>query len=62
MKFKSSKCKVLEQSDVKNTPKKLHAEFILVTADKSANSNSDNVVQEMLYQILGEGTWYTYHK
>ena len=36
-KFKSPKCKVLNKPDVKDTPEKLHADFILVSADKTAN-------------------------
>ena len=36
--FKSSKCKVLEQPDVKDTLHKLHANYVLVPADKAANN------------------------
>ena len=36
-KFKSPKCKVLNQPDVKDTLEKLHANFVLVPADKAAN-------------------------
>ena len=37
-KFKSPKCKVLNQPDVKYTPEKLNAVFGLVPADKAANN------------------------
>ena len=36
--FKSSKCKVLDQPDVKDTLHKLHANYVLVPADKAANN------------------------
>ena len=36
--FKSPKCKVLAQSDVKDTLHKLHANYVLVPADKAANN------------------------
>ena len=36
--FKSPKCKVLEQPDVKDTLHKLHANYVLVHADKAANN------------------------
>ena len=36
--FKYPKCKVLDQSDVKNTLHKLHASFVLFLADKAANN------------------------
>ena len=36
--FKSSKCKVLDQPDVKDTLHKLHAIYVLVPADKAANN------------------------
>ena len=36
--FKSPKCKVLEQPDVKDTLHKLHANYVLVPADKAANN------------------------
>ena len=36
--FKSPKCKVLDQPDVKDTLHKLHANYILVPADKAANN------------------------
>ena len=35
--FKSPKCKVLNQPDVKDTPHKIHANHVLVPADKAAN-------------------------
>ena len=35
-KFKSPKCKAVNQPDVKDTPKKLHADVILVPTDKAA--------------------------
>ena len=35
--FKSPKCKVLDQPDVKDTLDKLHANYVLVPADKAAN-------------------------
>ena len=35
--FKSPKCKVLDQPDVKDTLHKLHANYVLVPADKAAN-------------------------
>ena len=34
--FKSPKCKVLDQPDVKDTLQKLHANYVLVPADKAA--------------------------
>ena len=37
-KFESPKCKVLNQPNVKGTPEKLHADFVLVPADKAANN------------------------
>ena len=36
--FKSPKCKVLDQPDVKDTIHKLHANYVLVPADKAANN------------------------
>ena len=36
--FKSPKCKVLDQTDVKDTLHKLHANYVLVHADKAANN------------------------
>ena len=36
--FKSPKCKVLDQPDVKNILHKLHADYVLVPADKAANN------------------------
>ena len=36
--FKSPKCKVLDQPDVKDTLHKLHANHVLVLADKAANN------------------------
>ena len=36
--FKSSKCKLLDQPDVKDTLYKLHANYVLVPADKAANN------------------------
>ena len=36
--FKSPKCKVLDQPDVKDTLHKLHANYLLVPADKAANN------------------------
>ena len=36
--FKSPKCKVLDQPDVKGTLHKLHANYVLVHADKAANN------------------------
>ena len=36
--FKSAKCKVLDQPDVKDTLHKLHANYALVPADKAANN------------------------
>ena len=36
--FKSPKCKVLNQPDVKDTLHKLHANYVLVLADKAANN------------------------
>ena len=36
--FKSPKCKVLDQSNVKDILQKLHANYILVPADKAANN------------------------
>ena len=35
--FKSPKCKVLDQPNVKDTLHKLHANYVLVPADKAAN-------------------------
>ena len=37
-KFKSPKCKVLNQPDVKDALEKLHADFVLVPADKAASN------------------------
>ena len=36
--FKSPQCKVLDQPDVKDTLHKLHANYVLVPADKAANN------------------------
>ena len=36
--FKSPKCKVLDQPDVKDTLHKLHANYVLVPPDKAANN------------------------
>ena len=36
--FKSPKCKVLDPLDVKDTLHKLHANYVLVSADKAANN------------------------
>ena len=36
--YKSLKCKVLDQPDVKDTLHKLHANYVLVPADKAANN------------------------
>ena len=36
--FKSPKCKVLDQPDVKDTLHKLHTNYVLVPADKAANN------------------------
>ena len=36
--FKSPKCKVLDQPDAKDTLHKLHANYVLVPADKAANN------------------------
>ena len=36
--FKSPKCKVLDQPDVKDTFHKLHANYVLVLSDKAANN------------------------
>ena len=36
--FRSPKCKVLDQPDVKDTLHKLHANYVLVPADKAANN------------------------
>ena len=36
--FKSPKCKVLDQPDVKDTLHILHANYVLVPADKAANN------------------------
>ena len=38
MHFKSLKCKVLDQPDVKDAFHKLYASYILVSADKAANN------------------------
>ena len=35
--FTSHKCKVLDQPDVKDTLHKLHANYVLIPADKAAN-------------------------
>ena len=37
-KFESRKCKVLNQPSVKDTPEKLHADLVLVPANKAANN------------------------
>ena len=37
-KFRSPKCKALNQPDVKDIPGELHADFISVPADKVANN------------------------
>ena len=37
-KFKVPKCKVLNQPDVKDTLEKVHADYVLVPADKAANN------------------------
>ena len=37
-KFKSPKCKVHNQPDVKDTPEKLHADLVLVPANMAANN------------------------
>ena len=60
-KFKSPKCEVLNQPDVKDTPEKLQADFVLVPADKADN----NVIvvckkYEILYRDFSEGAWYKY--
>ena len=36
--FKSPKCKVLDQPDVKDTLHKLQTNYVLVSADKAANN------------------------
>ena len=36
--FKSPKCKIFDQPDVKDTIHKLHANYVLVLADKAANN------------------------
>ena len=36
--FKSPKCKILDQPDVKDTLYKLHANYVFVPADKAANN------------------------
>ena len=36
--FKSPKCEVLDQLDVKDSLHKLHANYVLVPADKAANN------------------------
>ena len=36
--FKSPKCEVLDQPDVKHTLNKLHANYVLVLADKAASN------------------------
>ena len=36
--FKSPKCKVLNQPDVKDTIHKLHTNYVIVPADKAANN------------------------
>ena len=36
--FKSPECKILDQPDVKDTLHKLHANYVLVPADKAANN------------------------
>ena len=53
--FKSRKCKVLDQPDVKDTLHKLHANYVLVPADKAVNNvklvskkyNIDTLVKEL---------------
>ena len=45
--FKSPKCKVLDQPDVKDTLHKLHTNYVLVHAEKAAYC--DNCVQEALF-------------
>ena len=35
--FKSPKCKVLNQPEIKDTIHKLHANYVLVPSDKAAN-------------------------
>ena len=46
--FKSPKCKVLDQLDGKDTLHKLHANYVLVPADKAAN-NVIIVCKKILY-------------
>ena len=36
--FKSPKCKVIDQPDVKDTLHKLHGNYVLIPADKAANN------------------------
>ena len=36
--FRSAKCKVYDRPDVKDTLHKLHANYVLVLADKAANN------------------------
>ena len=53
--FKSPKCKVLDQPDVKDTLHKLHANYVLVPVDNTANNviivcnkyHIDPLVQEL---------------
>ena len=53
--FKSPKCKVLDQPDIKDTLHKLHSNYVLVPADKAANNviivckkyYIDNLVKEL---------------
>ena len=53
--YKSPKCKVLDQPDVKDTLHKLHANYVLVLADRAANNviivckkyNIDTLVKEL---------------
>ena len=53
--FRSPKCKVLNQPDVKDTVKKFHTDLVLVPADKAANNvmvvckkyHSDTLVKEL---------------
>ena len=54
--FKSPKCKVVDQPDIKDTLHKLHANYVLVNADKAANNvtvvckkyHIDNLVKELI--------------
>ena len=47
--FKSPKCRVLDQPDVKDTLHKLHANYVLVPADKAANNV---IIVRKTYYIL----------